>query len=253
MHAFDGRPFAAGTMVGIRSFAVDGLGRLTGVTQPEVFTPSENTAACRRVPINEIMQSFTLTFTGAPSSRTLAPVRDDHRAGKLGCSCGYYAYFDAGDNPNHRASNVEAIIEGYGIVTTGTRGFRAEKARLVGLIAPGNARRVSQVSLRRALQALSVVLIVAGIATVIAVSSGPLSWAGVGANGVGWLGLVLLANWEPPRESADAPAALFEQVCHNYPDVPVYQNRAAALRAHPLTVPPIPTPESDPEFWTRAS
>lgn len=45
---FGGIGFAAGVVRGTRSFAVDKLGRLTGVTYPQVWTPGENQAVCRK-------------------------------------------------------------------------------------------------------------------------------------------------------------------------------------------------------------
>jgi hypothetical protein len=258
MPEFDGRPFAAGSMVGIRSFAVDGLGRLVGPSMPEVFTPGENVASCRARSLSEMMQGLTfITFGGSQVPPKLAPVKDGHRAGKLGCSCGFYAYYDAGHNPHHGPENIEAIVEGYGLVTTGTRGFRAEKARLVGLIAPRRpCRRLPRFSprTRTVLLVLSLMFIAAGTAASMALS-GALAWTGVGLDAVGWLAFVPLFNTKPSEGLFMPPSSRgrvdFDLVRRNYPDVPVYRSRSAALRAHPLTLPETPTPDSDADFWTR--
>jgi hypothetical protein len=45
---FSGVDFAAGTVRGTRSFKVDKLGRLTGVSYEQVWTPGENHAECRK-------------------------------------------------------------------------------------------------------------------------------------------------------------------------------------------------------------
>jgi len=45
---FSGLDFAAGVLTGARSFRIDKLGRLTGVNVPQVWTPGENTASCRK-------------------------------------------------------------------------------------------------------------------------------------------------------------------------------------------------------------
>jgi hypothetical protein len=51
------------------------------------------------------------------------------------CSCGFYAYFDEA-NDYADSTTVTGVIEAYGKVTIGTRGFRAEKARLRALVIP---------------------------------------------------------------------------------------------------------------------
>lgn len=48
--------------------------------------------------------------------------------------------------------------------------------------------------------------------------------------------------------SATVPARVREL----YPDVKVYPSIEAAVAAHPLVKPELPSPESDPEFWQRA-
>lgn len=45
---FSGIGFAAGVVRGTRSFDVDKLGRLTGVSYKQVWTPGENEATCRK-------------------------------------------------------------------------------------------------------------------------------------------------------------------------------------------------------------
>lgn len=57
-----------------------------------------------------------------------------HRVGSKDCTCGFYAYLDEGQNPNDHDGNVLAIVEGYGVVTYGSRGFRAEKIKVLALI-----------------------------------------------------------------------------------------------------------------------
>lgn len=50
-----------------------------------------------------------------------------------GCSCGFYAFTDGRDDLGLQGVLISGIIEGYGRVTVGQRGFRAEKARIVAL------------------------------------------------------------------------------------------------------------------------
>ena len=60
-----------------------------------------------------------------------------HRAADLHCTCGFYAYFDDGPNTYFEPGvDVLGIVEGYGQVTVGSRGFKAERAKIVALIIP---------------------------------------------------------------------------------------------------------------------
>ncbi len=171
------------------------------------------------------------------------------RVGQIGCTCGYYGYFDNGHNPHHTKGNVLAVVEAYGVTTVGSRGFRAEKARIVGLIDPAHKgwRRV--------------------------VNHRNLAWLCLAANTFKLAQSLVLTRWSDAASSVVAMAIIAalmfapvfrdriypkstplpESVRANYPDVPVYRSRKAALKAHPLTPPPKPTPETDADFWTRAS
>lgn len=69
--------------------------------------------------------------------RTVEYVKPEtaHRAGQQDCTCGFYAYFDTKHNPHHdEESNILGIVQGYGVVTVGDRGFRAEKLKIMALI-----------------------------------------------------------------------------------------------------------------------
>jgi hypothetical protein len=44
---FSERPFTAGSLIGLRAFAVDELGRLVGPSHGQVFRPGENEAECK--------------------------------------------------------------------------------------------------------------------------------------------------------------------------------------------------------------
>jgi hypothetical protein len=105
---FDQRPLHLGTLLGVRAFRVG----------------EKNPAIARK----------------APTQEDVVPDPVEHRVANQDCTCGYYAYYDIerehsrGYDPFSESSCIRAIIEGYGLVTVGTRGFRAQKARLVALI-----------------------------------------------------------------------------------------------------------------------
>ena len=197
MTDFSDRPFVAGSLIGLRTFAPDRLGRLTGPQQGGVFKPGENEAVCLKSersgglwvswapgkipgasPFTFSFHSYlTSEFDYEPPPET--PLvdaykaewkRTRHQVGSLDCACGFYAYTD-GTNQYKRRDRIAALIEGYGVCTVGSAGFRASKARLVALITP-----------------------------------------------------------KRPRE------ARWELVLNAYPKVPIYDTKSAALDAHPLTV-----------------
>jgi len=109
-------PFAVGTVYGLRSFALDRTtARLLGPTHGQyVFNSGENVARC-----------------GSNAGYT----QPRHRVGSKGCSCGFYAYYN-GRNTYYNHATIAAIIEGYGVVTYGSEGFRAEKCRIVAAVNP---------------------------------------------------------------------------------------------------------------------
>jgi hypothetical protein len=105
----------------------------------------------------------------------------------VGCGCGFYGYYD-GSNDYHKPERVSGIVEGYGEVVIGTRGFRATKARLIALTIP---------------------------------------------------------------ESVSFPLAT--RVRRNYRDVPFYDSFADMITAHPTDTAEGPSPDTDPDFWTRVA
>lgn len=165
---FSERLFSVGSLFGLRAFQVDRLGRLIAPQKGTVFLPGENKAECRigdirraRLP-SYVARSIASLYAVPPTSMKYDPstgrmsvtlsdetsVADEiapdptkpteHTVGALNCQCGFYAYTD-GANDYYRAdkgSRVAAIVEGYGICTTGSRGFRSSKARVVALIEP---------------------------------------------------------------------------------------------------------------------
>jgi hypothetical protein len=159
MSEFSDRPFVAGSLTGIRSFKIDNLGRLTGVSLTKVWTPGDNTAKCYREDYSRgglffgpsygystVMTPYIDPMTGYMSVRATPPVslvkKPPHQVASLKCECGFWAYFDNDGNPHHRAGpmSIYGVVEGFGVITVGSRGFRAEKARIKALIIPGKKR-----------------------------------------------------------------------------------------------------------------
>lgn len=61
-----------------------------------------------------------------------AVVRDNYQHDHEKCTCGFYAYLN-GINGYQKNCGVVGVIEGYGETTIGTRGFRAQKAKILAL------------------------------------------------------------------------------------------------------------------------
>lgn len=131
---FDALGLALGVVTGARAFDVDSLGRLTGIHYKQVWRPGENVAECRKSdnPYADLASMFTFTFTGTRLVQTKKPESPHSRET---CQCGFYGYYD-GSNDYHQKGRISGVVEGYGEVLIGTRGFRAAKARIVALRIP---------------------------------------------------------------------------------------------------------------------
>ena len=116
---FDGVPFAAGSMIGLRAFstAEDHI-TLTGLTYRSQFLPGVNQAAHLNIYDQRVLTE---------------DLPETHEVAMLRCQCGFWAYFNGRNNSSH-PQTVAAIVEGFGRVTYGTEGFRAAAMRILGII-----------------------------------------------------------------------------------------------------------------------
>lgn len=84
---------------------------------------------------------------GEPSCHNGRHIVDSGHRFDADCQCGFWAYDEAGFKPH---GDVIGAIEGYGKVTVGTKGFRAEKARIVAISCEnGEGTRHSRSALAR--------------------------------------------------------------------------------------------------------
>lgn len=297
----DSRPLLAGDVIGVRSFAVDKLGRLTGVSHRKVWRPGVNTATCphararvkaadaveaeregRRDEPGDWSAAMRSAITRSMNRQILSgyltsiawgesAIRtDEHKPGAKGCSCGYWAYFDGSDDFSSDGT-VTGVVRGEGVVTIGSKGFRAERAELLALVAPANPKKPSLWHrwmdwLADADGALASALVVgasglalftvAAVLDAVAGSALAFAWAlaAVLSGGLLASGVVAWNNDCHSDHDEPRPAVAWDAVRRNYPDVPVYPTLKAALRDHPLSTPPAPeplTPENTPDFWER--
>ncbi len=136
MSDYDGIDFALGTVRGFRRWKVDVTGTLKPITyHAGTWGPGENHAECNCHPSSDQLskiedEKWQERNKRIESWRESATFED--------MSCGFYAYFDGKDNNGHGSSdpNISGVIEGYGEVLIGTKGFRAKKARILALAVP---------------------------------------------------------------------------------------------------------------------
>lgn len=158
--------FAAGSIHGMRSWGMDTLGRLHGVTHAEVWRPGENVSVCKatkRVPCPnrealdkrpvrrgeldrydiyrfDVLRSYVGGSCNDPECRDWTHPEPIAHTFDPNCDCGFWAY-DEHTFKSH--GDVSGVIEGYGRTTIGTRGFRCEKAKIVALCREHNDELLS--------------------------------------------------------------------------------------------------------------
>lgn len=137
MSDYDGVDFAIGSVCGFRRWKVDATGVLAPVTYSGsgVWGPGENVSTCSCHPSDSQVpkvegEDYKERHERAAAWRESASFAD--------MKCGFYAYFDGCDDGGYGSTDpgVCGVIEGYGEVLIGTKGFRAKKARILALAVP---------------------------------------------------------------------------------------------------------------------
>lgn len=149
-------PLVLGVARGLRTFYLDENGWLRGVTYRAAWRDGENIAKCYIArPLHSLVKT-TRAFLGAhPAPYTMGGVvfdadpdvpprpEEGHRFDPCGgmeatCGCGFYAYHASEQRyaTNGPGCRVVGVVEAYGKVVLGTTGFRAEKARILGVVVP---------------------------------------------------------------------------------------------------------------------
>lgn len=147
-----------GEVYGIRAWQLDKLGRLRALHLSGVdpWRPGVNVAACRsdKDPFGSGMarggfaftlSSFYMAAGLTPPSSTQGetsqepPQAEEHLVPNEGCRCGFYAYTDVDHEENQADKDnryVLGVVRGTGRTLVGTKGFRCERAEIVGLLDP---------------------------------------------------------------------------------------------------------------------
>lgn len=124
--------FTLGSVRGLRSWHAD-FGGLRSVSRSYVWQPGENVAHCLRMQLCDCPT--------CRAERDAVQAVSPHRIDT--CDCGFYAYFapqiDVGTETYTRPSGVYStgVIEAYGRTIIGTKGFRAERARVLAVAING--------------------------------------------------------------------------------------------------------------------
>lgn len=141
---FDDAIPVVGTVRGARVWRVEDDGVLTGVTYRQPWTQGENVAHCVFSAAGKDGQAeYPEHWYRAKWNPTVVSSnvrRDKHHPGALGCTCGFFSYHE-GDGMEWAATagydrHVGGVVHVYGRMTRGSKGFRAEKARIVALTVP---------------------------------------------------------------------------------------------------------------------
>lgn len=245
---FSGYELALGSVTGIRSWNVDKLGRLVGAAS-HIWSPGEQSAECSSPMMLQYVGLFGSSASVPGYLRREEEARQkalkDHRLD--GCTCGFYAFYD-GSTSYHKEGWVDGVISGYGKTVIGTKGFRCEKAKLIALAVPGSARRLGWMPIANGA--------FGGESIYQAINMGVHHrwWLMAIFIALAAMSLTLLTLGLFLRNPLDRKkVALLRR---NYPDVKFYNSKRAMLRHHPLDRGPLPeepSPESDPQFWTRSA
>src|SRR5947209_4771697 len=114
MGDFSGAEPLVGEIVGLRTFRIDDSGLLLPLYSGGTWYDGTNTATC--------------------SPPTGHHPRGPHTVPSKDCECGFYAYGTAeAAEQNRHTRYVKAVVSCWGGVVAGTKGFRAEHARIDAL------------------------------------------------------------------------------------------------------------------------
>lgn len=154
---FSGLGFALGSVRGVRTFRylnriedwseLGTPGQLMGLYYPQAWVDGVNIAQCRKkdTEFNYFAKRAYEDYELGRVDRepipphTFDPVPQDGEH-LPACNCGFYAYYDGSndyyDPEKHGPDLITGVMEGWGEVLIGARGFRCTRARIVALCIP---------------------------------------------------------------------------------------------------------------------
>jgi hypothetical protein len=133
---FDSLGFVPGVVRGARAFRIGEDGDLTGIFYQQVWSDGVNEAECRRGRQDGLATQYYV-IAGHVITTPPEPLGPPEPHGMDTCRHGFYGFYDgSNDYRNYSVSTpgvASGVIEGWGEVMLGTRGFRCTMARLVAL------------------------------------------------------------------------------------------------------------------------
>ena len=257
MSEFDGMEFGAGTVKGVRSFSVDGWGRLTGVNYPAPWKPGVNESECLER-TDYMAQLGMVIGVRVPNDALRRSGRPPHAL--TACRCGFYAYYDGSDDYKADA-RISAVVEGFGETLIGSRGFRSRKARILALCIPAEPHgkpagwllRVWRSTVTRNFLAadalLNTLLSVLGFLQGRLFDGAFSAACAVLMTAAYLFCLRIRSRQQPPQAATKIPAEVIAKVRRNYPAVPFFTSFTSMLDAFPPDTGVEPSPDTDGHFW----
>ncbi len=291
MNGFDGYDVEVGSAYGIRRWHVDALGRLIAQSAGTVWTPGVNVAKCSYNHRGGYPVTGSLTINAGTKivvygdgevselAEEVAQKVPEHVVPAEGCGCGFWAYHEGAAKFGN--AGLVGVIEASGRTIIGTQGIRTERAKIVALSLPATkpATKAQSASWREHWLAGVGITLAAVLSVTVGMIFGPIQ------NGSMWWAIPLFGpvlaypftlmawlDWRRLRRRArdvaftpmsitmrfpgevdypDLTPDLIDRVLENYPDVRVFPSVAAMLAEFPVSQALRPSPDTDPEFWTR--
>lgn len=130
-----------GVCRGVRAFMLTDDGWLTGHYYRQLYLPGVvNTAQCRRDGGYKAFPSKVDSDTRAPMLADESDYPEFTKEHMLECNCGFYAFYNQSNDYNPFSKPnlglVSGVVEGFGQVLVGPRGFRAQRLMMVALHIP---------------------------------------------------------------------------------------------------------------------
>lgn len=131
-----------GSCIAGRSWRAYRDGTLTGVTYGQPWQATGNEAICPYVGLDKGQSASTPDHWrhGGTFYRHGHAKSGRHTPGSAGCSCGYWCYHDLAESaswePPPSLLGVVGVVHVYGVMTRGTKGYRAQRADISALVRP---------------------------------------------------------------------------------------------------------------------
>lgn len=253
---FDGTTLVPGRIVGIRAFGLREDGVLTGLTNHGghygYAHPGVNNASCLLGPLERIfshaLSCGTVFRPPAAEERGIdRTFTHDHVPAQLHCTCGFYAYYTVDDAP-YTKKGLVGIVAGTGRITAGSKGFRAQRAEILGVVIPHPFDVADRWSIACYVVATGS-LILSALRNAATLTFTP-NWPSAALVALHTLLATFGASqlhrfWRARNDRDTIPGHwvyVERLITDRYPDLPIYRTVDEALHKHPLSVQPTVQP-----------